>query len=366
MEVVNATTHHLTATLGDSWLLSSLADAAYLYICTSEKPNSLLKVAKSSLSLVSKLPIAGTSPKSEKSIQASAIDDQHVYLCLGSSPGEVIKVDKGTVASPHLKQVARLQLGAGENSIQTAQLNGQFLFVAATGESSATTGPGPARIVKILKSTLTQVGSLVLNTGEVHPATSLLAGAFLYLGIRVSGGAGGGSLLPNSRIVKVNVAPTADCVLSGWAPWSICTRSCGSGVQSRRRSVVSAPSAGGRPCVTTAESRACNTPACAVPCRAAGWGPWSACSTPSSGVASGVGRGRGSGSAQQGSKATASRSVIQRASAGGADCPALTKTKPCTVDCKVSGWSAPQSCDEVQIGWGQLVAIFSDTLPIFI
>lgn len=68
---------------------------------------------------------------------------------------------------------------------------------------------------------------------------------------------------------KVTLKTDVVCVVDGgwgaWATWSHCSKTCGSGVESRARSCDSpTPSGGGQPCVgDTTETRTCNLGICA-------------------------------------------------------------------------------------------------------
>lgn len=68
---------------------------------------------------------------------------------------------------------------------------------------------------------------------------------------------------------KVTLKTDVVCVVDGgwgaWATWSHCSKTCGSGVESRARSCDSpTPSGGGQPCAgDTTETRTCNLGICA-------------------------------------------------------------------------------------------------------
>jgi hypothetical protein len=77
------------------------------------------------------------------------------------------------------------------------------------------------------------------------------------------------------RVCNDHACPT-DCVVPAFEAWSTCTKSCGTGTQSRSRATVE-PSAGGVACPHSAETRNCNDYACPVDCK---WeGAWTAYST---------------------------------------------------------------------------------------
>lgn len=134
--------------------------------------------------------------------------------------------------------------------------------------------------------------------------------------------------------------------MSPFSAWGECSRTCGSGVLKRYRSVQVAAAFGGAPCPAVvfdsssggffhSDSKSCNTQPCAVDCIASAWGAWGACSQAC---------GRGTNAR--------SRSVLVAAKHGGVACPSLVQAgdcevKPCPVHCKVSvlGWTlCSQSC----------------------
>ena len=53
-----------------------------------------------------------------------------------------------------------------------------------------------------------------------------------------------------------------DCKMSQWSDWGACTQICGSGLQLRSRSVVTAAALGGMVCPAQYETRPCGTAAC--------------------------------------------------------------------------------------------------------
>jgi hypothetical protein len=140
-----------------------------------------------------------------------------------------------------------------------------------------------------------------------------------------------------------------DCTVSSWSNWGSCSATCGSGSQSRSRTVTRPAANGGYPCPTLTDQQTCNTAACAGPvdCTVSNWSNWGACSVTC-----------GSGSQSR------SRSVTRPAANGGYPCPTLTDQQSCTapacsddaddtdshdyasasVDCSVSEWSAWGAC----------------------
>uniref|UniRef100_A0A6I8P7K2 Adhesion G protein-coupled receptor B2 n=1 Tax=Ornithorhynchus anatinus TaxID=9258 RepID=A0A6I8P7K2_ORNAN len=75
---------------------------------------------------------------------------------------------------------------------------------------------------------------------------------------------------------------TATCPVHGlweeWGPWSLCSRTCGRGARSRTRSCVP-PQHGGKACQgPELQTRLCNLAACPVEGQWLEWGPWTRCS----------------------------------------------------------------------------------------
>jgi Spondin-like TSP1 domain/PAN domain/Thrombospondin type 1 domain len=140
---------------------------------------------------------------------------------------------------------------------------------------------------------------------------------------------------PPSR--ECNIQP---CPLPGDCEYSIvydgdCSKECGTGLQTGRYNITKQPVHSGQACPTgDPPTRECNTHPCPVDCKASGWSNWSACDKPCG----------------EGSK-TRIRTIIQSAKHGGATCPPLSEiescnTDPCPVDCKVSGWGNWSACDK--------------------
>lgn len=123
-----------------------------------------------------------------------------------------------------------------------------------------------------------------------------------------------------------------DCVVGQWGGWSTCTKTCGTGVETRARAVTVAAQSGGAECPITEEKRDCNTQQCAANCVVSRWSEWTDCSKTCAAGSS-----------------TRQRSVTTPDSAGGIACPSLSESKPCNdgpcpVHCKVSDFGPWGRC----------------------
>lgn len=153
--------------------------------------------------------------------------------------------------------------------------------------------------------------------------------------IRTAAANGGTPCGPLTETKSCNTNPCpVDCVVSAFTAWGACNESCGGGKQYRTRTVTKAMANNGKACPALSEEKDCNTQACPINCKMSNWGPWSKCSkTCDSGV----------------SKRT--RTVETEAQHGGAACPASKEetqpcnTNPCPVDCVVSAFGAWKTCD---------------------
>ena len=118
----------------------------------------------------------------------------------------------------------------------------------------------------------------------------------------------------------------SDCVESDWGGWSACTTTCGGGVRSQTRRVIKPAYEGGAGCGALMQSAACNIGDCPVDCVPSLWGLWSGCT-----VSCGVGA------------TERIRTRLVDAASGGVDCPSadLYQTSTChnsvcPIDCTLS------------------------------
>jgi len=133
--------------------------------------------------------------------------------------------------------------------------------------------------------------------------------------------------LKKTRACNPQACPI-DCAASIFAKWSKCTKTCGTGAQTRKRGLITAAQHGGRACPTMSETRTCSENKCPIHCTVSKWGAYGACS-----------KSCGSG------EMTRTRTITKLPDHGGSICPTLQSssicnTHACPVDCKLSAFSA--------------------------
>ena len=122
-----------------------------------------------------------------------------------------------------------------------------------------------------------------------------------------------------------------DCNLSAWTEFSNCSRTCGSGVSYRNRTVITQPEHGGKECSPKFETRQCDLGHCPVNCSVSKWGAFGNCSASCGGGLKGR-----------------MRTIITHPQNTNFTCPALSEnvhcaTTNCPVDCAVGVWSRWES-----------------------
>jgi len=155
--------------------------------------------------------------------------------------------------------------------------------------------------------------------------------------------------LTESSQCKIKECPI-DCIMSQWATWSTCSRSCGVGIQSRLRTETVSAAHGGKSCGLLSQHQLCNMHNCPVDCEVTSWGSWGACnlqcvdrSTPNPVLG----------------QRKRTRMIMQSASEGGKNCPALVGSVscdpgPCPIHCEVSKWFAVGTKDTTYDDGSQL------------
>jgi len=148
----------------------------------------------------------------------------------------------------------------------------------------------------------------------------------------------GGKTCPAETMVESKPCAThpcpSDCELSMWSTWGDCTKSCGSGTKIRARTQTSGASNGGKDCDALKESVACGLTACPDDCTTTSWGPWSDCTK-----------------ACEVGTSIRIRGVVERETNGGQRCPPLKEHKycnehTCPLNCKVTVWGSWHSCSK--------------------
>jgi len=125
-----------------------------------------------------------------------------------------------------------------------------------------------------------------------------------------------------------------DCVLSDWSPWKECSATCGDGTKTRERNVTVAAQHGGKACEGALEAtEGCKEKECPVHCELSDWSAWSACSTT-------CGKGTRNRSRSVSVKAQHGGKACEDALEGSEEC----KDKECPIDCVLSAWSAWGAC----------------------
>jgi hypothetical protein len=157
----------------------------------------------------------------------------------------------------------------------------------------------------------------------------------------------GGNTCPAilSETIPCNADPCPiDCVTGEWSDYGPCSSTCGGGVKTRTRNIITQPQYGGQSCLPISESIPCNTYPCPtsgptsaptpapINCSVSEWGEYGPCSSTCGG----------------GSK-TRTRNITTQPQYGGQLCPPLSETaecntQPCRVDCVVGEWSNLSTC----------------------
>ena len=130
-----------------------------------------------------------------------------------------------------------------------------------------------------------------------------------------------------------------DCIESKWSEWVRCSRTCGGGVSFRYRSEDRSSAFGGKSCASLQEKKVCGTDKCPIDCQVTDWSNWDACTAKC-----------GGGYQWQ------RRQVLTKNSNNGKGCPVLSQKRlcndsPCKIDCQMTEWSAWSACS-VDCGGG--------------
>ena len=138
------------------------------------------------------------------------------------------------------------------------------------------------------------------------------------------------------------------CATSAFSGWSTCTKSCGTGSQSRSRSITASAASGGYVCPYLAETQNCNTATCAIDGTWSGYTAYNTCS-----------QSCGTGTQSR------TRTCDGQAFGGKACVGSTTDTRNCnTHACPVNGgWSGFSACNKA-CGGGTQARTCSDPTPV--
>jgi hypothetical protein len=146
---------------------------------------------------------------------------------------------------------------------------------------------------------------------------------------------GGKACQAVSQTIDCNAGPCPiHCEVSKWAEFGPCSKTCGAGLMTHKRSITQIPKHGGYVCPLLSEEVGCQVRKCPVHCRVGKWGKFGACTHSCAG----------------GMK-TRSRKITSHAKYGGRKCPTRASssscnTQNCPVDCVVAAWNKWQKCSE--------------------
>ena len=140
------------------------------------------------------------------------------------------------------------------------------------------------------------------------------------------------------EMCNTQTCPT-DCAVSRWASWTVCTKSCGTGLQSRIRSIEREADAGGIPCPTVRDERSCNMQQCPLDCEMSTYAAWSSCTS----------------SCNSGTQSR-KRSIIRTPQHGGAECPPQSELRSCHQPCCTGHAGAVGACTPCAAGHYQPAA----------
>lgn len=285
-------------------------------------------------------------------IAALAVDDEYVYAGTQDSPAIVFKVRSRDMRIVH----ARV-LSEGEAMVGAMAVDDTHLYVATKLPTT--------KIIKMSKLDLIDAAMFELpDTSDQHslPSQSGLQHDDESLYVALTPPEAGSTKA--ARILKLSKTEQVHCVLTEWTPWTMCSATCGGGVQRQSRNVTLRPSSTGRQCDALSRQRACATTpcrcynssawtwstcnkatgfttangpgalgclpsqtrhVCKVPCEVAEWSAWSSCDSA-----------RGT--------QTRTRNVTVPPLNGGSACPQLVNTTNCDVDCILTSWSELGKC----------------------
>eukprot|EP01127_Copromyxa_protea_P009703 TRINITY_DN2303_c0_g1_i1.p1 TRINITY_DN2303_c0_g1~~TRINITY_DN2303_c0_g1_i1.p1 ORF type:complete len:1295 (-),score=239.23 TRINITY_DN2303_c0_g1_i1:64-3948(-) len=172
--------------------------------------------------------------------------------------------------------------------------------IAASSTSFSITDPGSAQVVRIGLSSLSAAGSggAVYITTTTPTDCTWSAWTFWSECPATCGKTG---TQTRSRVLEIPAGPSGkpctggtsdskscsgvpcavNCVWGPFGDWSPCSVGCGSGTQTRSRTVSIPAQYGGSSCIgDSTESKKCSGELCPTNCTVTDWGAWSSCSLP--------------------------------------------------------------------------------------
>jgi hypothetical protein len=125
------------------------------------------------------------------------------------------------------------------------------------------------------------------------------------------------------------------CAVTAWSKFGPCTAMCGSGVQTKTRKIVKAPTGKGVKCPHMTEKQLCNTKPCSINCQMGSWSKWAPCNAKCGG-----------------GKTTRTRAVTVNGRFGGMACSKTEETKKCNTKkcggkCQTSSFSGWGKCSKM-------------------
>jgi hypothetical protein len=150
------------------------------------------------------------------------------------------------------------------------------------------------------------------------------------------------------------VCPTVHCKVDLWGLWGPCSKSCGSGNQTRVREITEEPINGGDACPVLEQMQGCNNFTCPVDCVLGDWNDFAG-STCSRSCGGGI--------------RIAQRNITTHPANGGRACVQSNHLTPCNehkcpVDCVVSRWTPYDACSETCGVIGERVSVRNVTTPV--
>lgn len=226
-------------------------DADHLYANTNTAPGRVVKIDLTSWARASAVTL---NDHENYLLSGSEQDADHVYVGTNTRPGRIVKIAKATMT-----RVGGVTLKSGERSIISMDSDGTHIY--------APTYSTPPSVVRVRKENMEREDAIKLPSSFTAGISAIThVGGNLIAGIDsapASFGAISGYLQPN------------DCVMGAWGPWSTCNRGapradgliCGTGVESRERSVTKPAAFGGKACSTELKTyKRCGHGVCPVEC----------------------------------------------------------------------------------------------------